>query len=271
MTPRPDTALAIAGLGAIGLSLAKAVDAGRLPGYRLVAVSSRDANKARAAVAGFAAPPEVVGPGELARAEIVVEAAPAAAFLGIARPVLAAGRTLVACSGGALMRNFGLVAEAEAAGARIVVPTGALIGLDAVRAAAQGRIESVVITTRKAPRGWAGAPYLAQHGIGLDGLTEPRQLFRGNALEAAAGFPANVNVAALAMAGAGPERTIVELWADPGVTRNTHSIAVESDVARFSMRIEGIPDPANPRTGLLTPLSVIACLRGMRDTLKVGT
>jgi len=265
--------VAIAGLGAIGLSLARSLDGGKVPGFRLVAVASRDVEKARQAVANFATVPDVrTSPADLVNADIIIEAAPASAFLNIARPAIAAGRLFVACSGGALMRNMELVDEAARCNARIIVPTGAIIGLDAVRAAAQGTIHTAVIETRKAPKGWVGAPYLIANGITLDNLQEALCIFEGNALEAAVGFPANVNVAAaLAMAGIGPEKTQVRLFADPAVQRNTHHITVDSDVARFSMTIEGIPNPDNPRTGLLTPLSVIACLRSLHETLRIGS
>jgi aspartate dehydrogenase len=97
-------------------------------------------------------------------------------------------------------------------------------------------------------------------------------VFEGNALDAAAGFPANVNVAAaLALAGIGPIRTQVQIWADPGVTRNTHTIRVEAEAARFTMTIENVPSVENPKTGLLTALSLLACLRGLVSTLKVGS
>jgi aspartate dehydrogenase len=97
-------------------------------------------------------------------------------------------------------------------------------------------------------------------------------VFDGSVREAAKGFPANINVgAALSLAGIGPDRTQVEIWADPMVSRNTHRIEVEAEAARFNMTIEGVPSLGNPRTGRLTPLSVIATLRGLVDTLKVGT
>ena len=152
-----------------------------------------------------------------------------------------------------------------------MVPTGALIGLDAVTAAAVGHIHSVRMVTRKPIRGLAGAPYLLEHNIEIERITEPLRIFDGTAREAARGFPANVNVAvALSLAGIGPDLTRVEIWADPSVTRNTHSIEVESDSARFSMSIENIPSE-NPKTGLITALSVVACLRKLRAPLRVGT
>ena len=165
-----------------------------------------------------------------------------------------------------------LVALARRSGARILVPTGALLGLDAVRAAAEGTIRSVRMVTRKPPAGLAGAPYLVERGIVLDGLAEPRLLFEGSAREGARGFPANVNVAAaLALAGIGPDRTRLQIWADPGVTRNTHTIEVEGEEASFRMTIENVPSLENPRTGRLTPLSVLAALRRLTATLVVGT
>jgi hypothetical protein len=164
---------------------------------------------------------------------------------------------------GALLDNFDLVELARRHGGRILVPTGALIGLDAVQAAALGGgIRSVQMITRKPPGGLEGAPYLVEHQIRVSGLTQAKLVFTGSAREAARGFPANVNVAAaLALAGIGPDRTTIEIWADPAVDRNIHRIEVEADAARFSMQIENVPSLENPRTGRLTPLSVIALLR----------
>jgi aspartate dehydrogenase len=165
-----------------------------------------------------------------------------------------------------------LVEGARARGARILVPTGALIGLDAVRAAAEGEIRSVTMITRKPPAGLEGAPYLVANGITLAGLTAARKVFEGSAREGAKGFPANVNVAAaLSLAGIGPDRTRLEIWADPALDRNTHRIEVEADTARFGMHIESVPSQENPRTGKITALSAVAALRGLVSTLKVGT
>ena len=269
--PKLTLTVSIAGLGAIGLPLASALDAG-VDGLRLIAVAARDVARAHERVAGFRDPPRVVEVPALAEADIVVEAAPAASFEAIAAPAIDAGRIFVPASVGVLLRHMDLVTRAKATGARIIVPTGALLGLDAVRAAAEGQVDSVTIESRKPPAGLTGAPYLVRHGIELSGIAEARCVFRGNAFDAAAGFPANVNVAAaLALAGIGPERTQVEIWADPALTRNTHTIRVEAEAARLTMTVEGVPSPENPRTGRLTPLSMLACLRGLVSTLKVGT
>lgn len=261
--------VAIAGLGAIGKELARRLSEG-VPGYRLTAVAARDRDRAAATLREVGVEVPVVTIEELEPlADIVIECAPAALLAAIAEPVLRAGKEVVVLSVGALLDQPGLVELAAASGGRITVPTGALLGLDAVRAAAEGGIESVRLTTRKPPRGLAGAPHL--EGLSLDDLQEPVRVFSGTARGAAKGFPANLNVAvALALAGIGPDRTEVEIWADPAVTRNTHTIVVRSAVADFTMTIENVPSE-NPKTGRITALSVISLLRRRTAPLSVGS
>ncbi len=262
----------VAGLGAIGMAVARGLEQG-IPGLALAAVAARDLERARGRIADFSTPPEVVEAAQLATlADVIVECAPASVFRDIAEPALAAGRTLIPASIGALLAHEDLIDLAARGGGHIIAPTGALIGLDAVRAAAEGKIASVRMITRKPPASLAGAPYLAEHDIRLDGLTAPLKIFDGNARDGARGFPANVNVAAaLSLAGIGPERTHLEIWADPALSRNTHHIEVEADSARFSMTIENVPSEENPRTGRITALSLLATLRRLTATLTVGT
>jgi len=265
--------VAVGGFGAIGKVVAEALDRG-IEGLSLAAVSARDTARAEAAIAGFATPVPVLPLERLwEEADIVVECAPAAHLRDLAEPALAHGRSVVVLSCGALLDNFDLVELARRQGGRILVPTGALIGLDAVQAATLGGgIQSVQMITRKPPGGLEGAPYLVEHQIRVAGLSEPKLVFSGSAREAARGFPANVNVAAaLALAGIGPDRTTIEIWADPAVDRNIHRIEVEADAARFSMQIENVPSLENPRTGRLTPLSAIALLKKLSAPLAIGT
>ncbi len=262
----------IGGFGAIGRVVAGRLDAG-IPGLELVAVSARDRNGAIGRMSGFHRQVPVVSLSELAdHADVVVECAPAAVFMEVAAPALEKGRVFMPLSVGQLLSHPELEDMARKHGGRIIAPTGALLGLDAVRAASEGEIRSVRMVTRKPPMGLAGAPHIEANGIDLVGLTEPLKVFEGTAREGAKAFPANVNVAAaLGLAGIGPDRTLIEIWADPGVTRNTHRIVVDADSTRFEMLIEGVPSEDNPRTGKLTPLSVIAALRGLVAPLKVGT
>ena len=263
----------IGGLGTVGFEVAQRIDRGEIEGLTLAAVSARNHARARERMAGFRTPVDVVDAGGLAeRADIVVESAPAAVFREIAEPVVRAGKILVSISAGALLDHADLVEAARTTGAQIVVPSGAVMGLDAVRGAAESGIESVTMITRKPPGGLAGAPYLVDHGIDVDRLDSPLKVFEGSAREAARGFPANVNVAAaLGLAGIGAERTKLEIWADPGVSRNTHEIRLEAETVRFDLRIENVPSCENPRTGRSVAPSVVAALRRFVAPLVVGT
>ena len=265
--------LAIAGLGAIGMKVAEAVDRGAVPGIRLTAVSARDRARAEGRLAGLANPPAVVTLGELAGlAEVIVECAPAAVFAEVAGPAIEQGRVFLPLSVGALLDHMDLVERGRVTGARIIVPTGALIGLDTVRAMAEGEIARVVLETRKPPGGLAGATYLVENNIDISNLTEPLRVFQGSAREAARGFPANVNVAAaLALAGIGPERTEVEIWADPGIDRNIQSVTITSDSGEATMTMRNIPSADNPKTGRIVAQSVLATLRRLTATLTAGS
>jgi aspartate dehydrogenase len=263
--------VAIAGLGPIGTRLARALDEG-IDGLTLAAVSSANIEKHRGWLDKLAKRPATLPIEALAdAADIVVECAPSRLVRAIVEPVVSRGKTAVVLSVGALLENEDLITLAKEKGGQIVVPTGALIGLDAMTAAAVGTIHSVQMVTRKPLKGLEGAPYLVEHNIEISDIKTPLKIFDGTARQAARGFPANLNVAvALSLAGIGADRTRVEIWADPTVTRNTHRIEVDSDSARFSMTIENIPSE-NPKTGLITALSVIACLRKLHAPLRVGT
>jgi aspartate dehydrogenase len=265
------TRVAIAGLGAIGRVVARRLADG-MPGLELACAAARDRAKAKAwldaekivcPLVEFADFPKL--------ADLAVECAPAALIEEVCRPMLEAGKTVMVLSAGALLPRPDLMALAKEKGGQIMVPTGALLGLDAVTAAAEGSIRSVRMKTRKPPDGLRGAPYLEANGISVENLREPKCVFTGTAREAAAGFPANVNVAAaLSLAGIGPEQTRTEIWADPTIERNCHTIEVEADSARFTLMIENIPSE-NPKTGRITALSVLAALRKLHAPLRVGT
>ncbi|MSP80198.1 MAG: aspartate dehydrogenase [Rhodospirillales bacterium] len=264
--------VAIGGLGTVGLVVARALDAG-IAGLVLVAVSARDEVKARRNMAGFKNPVPVVPLGRLADlADVVVECAPPELFPEIARPAIEQGRLFVPLSVTTLLDHMDLVERAKLTGARIMVPTGALLGLDAVRAVAEGTVHSVTMVTRKPPKSLRSAKFVVERGIDLDALKEPVKLYEGMVREAAALFPANVNIAvALGLAGIGVDRTRYEIWADPGVERNTHAVKVDSDSTRFEMTIANIPTKENPATGRNTALSVIALLRRLTAPMVVGS
>ncbi|MEY4112613.1 MAG: hypothetical protein RL082_1115 [Pseudomonadota bacterium] len=242
--------VAVAGLGAIGKSLSTKLAAGAVPGVELTAVSAKNHDKANEFVKTLAHPVKVLRIEDLEpEADVVVECAPAE-FLGdIIAPFLKKQKKAIVLSVGAILFRPDLVELAKQSGGVIMVPTGALIGLDAM----------------------IGAADLIENNISVQGLTEPLKVFSGNAKEAAKGFPANLNVVvALALAGNGPENTLLEIWADPTVVRNTHTITVDSDSAKFTMTMENIPSE-NPKTGRIVAQSVVAMLRKMTSHFQVGT
>ncbi len=273
MTRTPSTPLriGIAGLGAIGFDVAKRLDAG-IAGLALIGVAARDEAKATAKLAGLSQAPALLDFTSLAdQADIVVESLPAATFRDIAVPVLERGKILVAISSAALLESADLFDLARQYGGRIIVPSGAMMALDALAAMAEGEITAAKLISSKPPAGLRGAPYLVEQGINLEGLSAPLRVFSGNARAAAKAFPANVNVAAtLSLAGIGPDRTLVEVWADPGIARNTHAIEIISDSALLSAKIENLPMVDNPRSSRITAMSIVSTLRRLTAPLRVG-
>jgi aspartate dehydrogenase len=261
----------LVGLGAIGRRVCEALDAG-LPGLRLVGATARAREKAETFLKALGAPVPFLSLDALVAAcDVVVEASTQAHLQEVAPRALGAGRDLVVLSCGALLGRHDWVALAEQNGARILVPSGAIGGLDAVKGGAVGPITSVTMESRKAPAGWAGAPWIVQQKIDLEAIREETLLFEGPATAACPAFPANVNVlAALSLAGIGPERTTTRIYAVPGLTRNTHRISVEGEFGSFQLEVRNVPSE-NPRTGRLSYLSTIALLRDLGATLRVGT
>jgi len=172
---------------------------------------------------------------------------------------------------GGLLGRGEWMALAEANRCRIYVPSGAIAGLDGVKGASVGAVTSVTMETRKPPRGLAGAPWIVQQKIDLNAITKETLIFEGPATEACRAFPANVNVvAALSLAGVGPERTRIKIYAVPGLGRNQHRVTIEGEFGRLSVELENVPSE-NPKTGKLSYLSTIALLRQLGAPLVVGT
>jgi aspartate dehydrogenase len=253
----------IVGMGVIGTHIAKAIANG-IRGIALSGVTVRRPTTA----GGF---PAFSMDELIQRSDLVVEAATQAALREFGPTVLTAGRDLMVLSVGGLV---GVLDEwsrlADTHGARILVPSGAIAGLDGMKGAREGAITSVTMETRKPPRGLAGAPYIVQQRIDLDAIKAETLIFEGAATEAVKAFPANVNVvAALSLAGVGPERTRIKIFAVPGQERNQHRILIEGEFGRLRIEVENVPSE-NPRTGKLSYLSAIASLRELGTPVRVG-
>ncbi|WP_237217691.1 aspartate dehydrogenase, partial [Falsiroseomonas oryziterrae] len=152
--------------------------------------------------------------------------------------------------------------------AQILLPAGAVGGIDALAAARLRGTPRVTYVGRKPPGAWRGTK--AESLLDLGALTQPATFYEGSARDAARDFPQNANVAAtIALAGVGFEATRVKLVADPGIARNLHELEVESEAVRFSIRLEGVPSPANPKTSLTAGLSMARAVLN-RDAVVVA-
>lgn len=256
----------IAGTGALGSTVARAMIKG-IDGLALTHLSDI------APKAEFELP--YVSFDTLAeKCDIIVECLPPKAVLDLAKKVLEAQKTLIMISGCALLMYPEILDIHKASTgpnkARIIIPSGALLGLDGVKSLRETGISSSKIASTKRPIGFTGAPYVDEMGIDLTQIKTKTKIFEGNALEAAKGFPVNVNVAAtLSLAGIGAEKTRVEIWADPGVKGNTHEITVEGEHSRITSKIENTPDPKNPKSSMLAAQSIIVALKDINSALVV--
>ncbi|HWW07311.1 aspartate dehydrogenase [Collimonas sp.] len=259
--------IAIAGFGAIGNAVAEGIDQG-LDGIRLVAVSVRDQTTARSRLESLAQPPQYVPLQRIGEcADIVVECAGAEVLRQIAAPVLQSGKQLVVLSASALVSSPELLALWEQYRRHIHIPSGAIGGLDAVAAMAEGEIRSAKLVTRKPPGALRSVSWLKEQGIVPESVRRPTMVFSGTAFDAVRYFPTNLNVAAaLSLAGIGPLRTIVELWIDPDARRNHHAIEVYADSGSMHLSIEAVAS-MNPGTSSLAAQSVLSLLRRLGNAM----
>lgn len=270
--------IGLVGCGTIGSEIAKAIDSGRVPETELVAVFDIDRTRMESLVESLDANPTPVDSvSELtAASDLVVEAAGQRAVQNVAVDILADETDLMMMSVGALADETlrtAVLGEADAERSRLYVPSGAIAGLDAIKAAALAdELSSVTLTTRKPPAGLEGAPYIEDNEIDLSAFTEPAVVFEGSATEAARGFPSNVNVAmSLSLAGIGPDETAVTIVADPAEENNVHEIEAVGSAGRIATTVRNVPSPTNPKTSYLAALSAIEKLRGITAAISTGT
>jgi aspartate dehydrogenase len=209
----------------------------------------------------------------VAKSELVIEAASAKVSWDVAKSSLINGKNVMIMSvGGVANRLTQLTALAKKKGARVYIPSGALSGIDAVKAAAGGKIKKITLTTTKNPLAFKGVKFVEDKGIKLSGIKKDTLLFSGTAREAVKLFPQNINVAAvLGLAGVGVNKTIVRIIASPKASRNIHEVKVEAEAGNISGRTENILHPDNPKTSFLAVLSAVAMLKRIMEPVQIGT
>ena len=268
--------IGLLGCGAIGRGLALSVDEGKVRGAALAALFDQDSNNAQSLGQELKSNPRIAHSFEDFMATegmtLVVEAASQEAVRQYGQAVVSGGKHLIVMSTGALLDPVifsRLAALAQETGCSILIPSGAIGGIDAIRAS-RNELQEVVLTTRKPPETLVDAA--STDGDDTEAVTSARVVFEGSALEAVRRFPFNINVAAtLSLAGIGPERTRVRIIADQEARGNIHEVYAmgRSGVMRFTM--ENVPNPDNPMTSHLAILSAIETLRGACEGgLRVG-
>ncbi|MEM3550987.1 MAG: aspartate dehydrogenase [Candidatus Bathyarchaeia archaeon] len=266
------------GCGAIGTVLARAIESGQAGNTRLLIVYDIAAEKAKALCNKLYSRPRIAENfEELIACEdlgLVIEAASQEAVRAYGKKVLMAGKDLMIMSVGALVDSE-LAEEMKRCalekGGRIYIPSGAIAGLDGVKAAVVGKVDSVILTTRKPPEGLKDAPYVRLKKMRLGKLKNSKLIYEGPAYEACKFFPANVNVAAaLSLAGMGSEKTMVKIIADPSVKQNIHEIFVKGEFGELKVHVDNVPSADNPKTSYLAALSAISLLKRLSDPLVIG-
>jgi len=268
--------IGIVGCGAIGTSLAKII----VKEFRGKAVLSGmydiDINKARSMASAAGLKISCVADNLkvlVSRCDLVIEAASARCSLEIARRCLSSGRDVVVMSVGGIVDNYNsLVKLAGRNNARLYIPSGAISGIDALKASGLGKISGVTITTIKPPKSFKSVPYIAEKKIDLAAIKKDTVLFSGTAGQAMKFFPQNINVAGiLSLAGIGPKATKVRIVASPAAVRNTHEIVIESSAGKIITRTENVIHPDNPKTSYLAVLSAGALIRQILEPVRIGT
>lgn len=267
--------IGIVGCGAIGSSLAGAVTSDFSDRAALVSLYDVEIEKAYKLANKFNNKKLAALNLEdlINRVDLVIESARAEVAYEIAKKTISFSKDIMIMSVGGIIQYYKeLKVLAQDKDARIFIPSGAICGLDGLKAASRGKINKVVLITKKPPKAFLGAPYILKNNIRLDNINEDRVIFEGNASNAIKAFPQNINVAAtISIAGIGLENTMVRIIASPNLTRNIHEIEIESEAGRITARTENVVHPDNPKTSYLAVLSAIATLRQILEPVKIGT
>ncbi|MFA5093453.1 MAG: aspartate dehydrogenase [Candidatus Omnitrophota bacterium] len=264
--------IGIVGCGAIGSSLAKEIVTNFTGSAALVALY--DIKSEKSCLLGQNLKKKLAVPSLdalIKRSDLVIEASSAKAAWEIARKALSSSCKVMVMSVGGMVGHLDqLLNLALKHNAQVYFPSGAVAGIDALKAANIAGIKKVVLTTRKNPKAFRGVEYV-ESKFKLDGLKKDKVLFSGTAAQAVKYFPQNINVAAvLGLAAIGMQKTQVRIIASPNVNKNVHEVLIESKAANIFTRTENVLHPQNPKTSYLAVLSAIATLKQILQPIKVG-
>ncbi|MEM2250691.1 MAG: aspartate dehydrogenase [Candidatus Hadarchaeales archaeon] len=268
----------IIGCGALGSILAKEIDIGEAGEVRLVGVLDKKMEAAEKLSKTLRKKPKIFKTIEEMLADkeidIVVETASQEAVRQYSEKILKAGKDLVILSVGALADKkllSSLIKIAKKTGKKIYVPSGAILGVDGIKAISMREVDEVLIITRKPPRALSYSEYVKRKRIDLKKMRHPKVIFEGPAKEAVKFFPASVNVAAtVSLAGVGFDKTKVKIIVDPTLKRNIHEIHIRGVAGEYSIIAKNLPTAESAKTSMLAALSTVRLLKSLQEPLKIG-
>ena len=261
------------GCGTIGSRIALALQQRYHRVARITALHDSNPSHARQLQQQLTPRPMVVSLASLIRNnQLVIEAASVDIAGHVVRQSLLAHRSVFVMSVGGLLIDQAWRRVVRRSRGRVYIPSGALAGLDGVKAMAVGRIQRLSLTTRKPPKAFASAPYIRRKGLQLSRLAKALVVFEGSPAEVVRAFPQNTNVAAaLMLAGGDSGKPVrVRVIADPTIRANIHALEVHGDSGRISCTVESRPS-SNPKTSELAIRSAIAMLGRFFDSVVIGT
>lgn len=267
--------IGVVGCGAIGSSLAKRIVADFSGQADLSGLNDADIKKAYALAraCGRSGTPVLNLADLIKKSDLIIEATHMNASFDIAKKTVMAGKDIIIMSVGGILANCGQLRRlAQNKGAMIFIPSGAVAGIDGLKAAACGKIKKVTLITTKPKKAFSSVAYLAKKNMRLEDIKTDTVIFEGSASSAIKAFPQNINVsAALSLSGIGPEKTKVRIIASARASKNTHQVEIDSDSGRIICLTENAIHPSNPKTSYLAVLSAVARLKQILDPVKVGT
>lgn len=263
----------ILGCGAIGTETAKALCSEFKEKAVLHAICDTDSTAVRLFYDNIGRKIQVLEIDELCKqVDMVVEAASSDIVPELIRLAEKHSADVLVMSVGGLLGEEEHIANLKRKGLHLYIPSGAVSGLDALKAGMMGQVDVVQLTTKKPVEGLRGAPYLEENGIDLDSIMDQQVIFEGNACEAIRAFPKNINVAAtVSLAGIGLDKTQVKVLVSPKFRRNSHELYVKGSFGTLRCITENVPSPSNPKTSYLAALSCMAILRKVLEGMEIGT
>lgn len=274
MSPSSKIQIGIVGCGAIGSRIARSIQKEFKGKARVSALFDIDPAKSQNLARDCAQKSLVKKslPQLLRSCDLMIEAVNAVETQSLIRQALSQHKDVLAMSVGKLLNSPSLFRLAQKNCCRLLIPSGAIAGVDAVKAASLARIDSIILTTRKPPFGFKDNAYITRQGIDLAAIQSETVLFDGNVKEAVRFFPQNINVAAtLTFASLSFMKVRIRIITSPAFTSNCHEIEVTGDFGRIFTRTENVVCPDNPKTSFLAVLSAIQTLKQYLYETNIGT